>query len=250
MKLILQRIYFFFWGVPVFVVCMVVYTLCILLSLFLIPNKRRAGRVAYFWLRCWGLTFSTCVGIFYKTSISEALKKGQTYVFACNHNSFIDGICICLSVPGDFRPLGKVELMKIPVFGWMYRYVVILVDRNSVESRQKSMVEMQKHLNDGISVLVFPEGTMNQTESILQPFKNGAFVLAVEMQTSIVPMVMYGTKQCMPRRPKFTLQPGIVKTYFLDPVETRGMDKKDIDSLKSKVFLKMQEKLVELEGLG
>lgn len=247
MNVFFQRLYFFLWGLPVFVVCMVLYTALILLSLTLIPSKKWGGKVAYFWLRCWGYSFSTVALIFYRKKISKAIDPSGTYIYSSNHNSFLDGINICISIPHDFRPLGKVELTKVPVFGWMYRYVVILVDRKSAESRLKSMKEMERHLKEGISVLVFPEGTMNITPHTLQEFKNGAFTLAIDTQTPIVPMVMINTRKCMPRKPKFTLRPGIITTYLLDPIATHGMTRNDTETLKRKVFQKMEEKLLEFE---
>lgn len=247
MKLFLQRLYFFY-GLLVFMLCMVTFTALILLTVALVPSKKWAGKTAYFFLRCWGYSFSTLTFIFYRFNGLENVQRGQSYVFTCNHNSFLDGIAICLSIPNDFRPLGKIELTKVPIFGWMYRYVVILVDRNSAESRQQSMLEMKRHMQEGISVLVFPEGTMNKTSSLMQPFKNGAFTLALETQSSIVPMVMWNTKKQMPRVPKFALWPGIIDIHFLPPVETYGMLKSDTESLKKEVFEQMENKLLELQG--
>jgi 1-acyl-sn-glycerol-3-phosphate acyltransferase len=243
LKIILQRLYFIY-GTLVFIVCMVTYTTCILVAVALISDKRRFGKIAYFFLRCWGYTFSTCTFIFYKVHGLQHIDPNRSYVFVCNHNSFLDGIAICLATPNDFRPLGKIELTKIPVFGWMYRHVVILVDRNSVESRQKSMLEMKRSTQNGISVLVFPEGTMNQTKDPLQPFKNGAFTLAIETQEPIVPMVMLNTKKCMPRSPKFTLRPGVIHVRFLPAVETAGLTKSDTEKLKSEVFDTMEKELL------
>ena len=247
MRLFLQRIYFIY-GLLVFVLCMVTFTMLILFTVALVSNKKWAGKVAYFFLRCWGFGFSSLAFIFYRFHGLENVQKNQSYVFTSNHNSFLDGIAICLSIPNDFRPLGKIELTKVPIFGWMYRYVVILVDRNSAESRQKSMLEMKHHMREGISVLVFPEGTMNKTSSLMQPFKNGAFTLALETQSSVVPMVMWNTKKHMPRVPKFALCPGIIDIHFLPPIETRGMVKNDLETLKREVFEQMKNKLLELQG--
>lgn len=247
MKLVFQRLYFFLWGLPVFVVCMVTFTPLILLSLAVVPNRVRGGKIAYFWLRCWGWWFSTATFVFYKTYSNSKIKKDQAYVFASNHNSFIDGINICLAIPNDFRPLGKIELTKVPVFGWMYRYVVILVDRKSAESRLRSMREMEDHLKQNISVLVFPEGTMNSTPQLLQEFKNGAFTLAIDTQTPIVPMVMVGTRKILPKKPPVAFQPGLVKTFLLDPIETKGLQRSDLESLKTKVYHAIYTKLLEFE---
>ncbi len=239
MKLFFQRLYFFY-GVLIFVICMITFTTCILLSVSLIPNKRTAGKVAYFFLRCWGYGFSTCCFIFYRFHGHENIDPNKSYVFTSNHSSFLDGIAICLAIPNDFRPLGKIELTKVPIFGLMYRHVVILVDRNSNESRQKSMLEMKRHMNEGISVLVFPEGTMNKTTDLMQPFKNGAFTLAIETQKPILPMVMLNAKNCFPRIPKFALQPGMIDIHFLPEISTQGMAKGNLEELKNATFEQMK----------
>lgn len=239
MRLLSQRLYFIY-GLLVFVACMVTFTTLILLSVSLISNKRLAGKVSYFFLRCWGYGFSSLCFIFYRFHGLENIDPNKSYVFTSNHSSFLDGIAICLAIPNDFRPLGKIELTKVPIFGWMYRHVVILVDRNSNESRQKSMTEMKRHMEEGISVLVFPEGTMNKTKELLQPFKNGAFTLAIETQQPIVPMVMLNARKCFPRVPKFALQPGMIDIHFLPEISTNGLTKNNLEELKQKVFQTME----------
>lgn len=243
MRLFLRRLYFFY-GVLVFSVCMFTFTPLILLTVAIVKDEKKAGRIAYFFLRCWGYGFSTFCLVFYKVEGRGNFDHNKAYIFACNHNSFLDGIAICLAIPNDFRPLGKVELLKIPVFGLMYRHVVILVNRNSVESRHKSMLTMVKKMKEGISILIFPEGTMNKGADWLQPFMNGAFSLAIEVQRPIVPMIMHNSKKVMPRTPNYTLQPGIIKINFLPPVATSGLNKNDIDSLKSEVYLQIEKNLI------
>lgn len=240
MKLFLKRLYFIY-GLLIFIVCMVTFTSLILLTVGLVRNEKIAGRICYFFLRCWGYGFSTFSLIFYRFHGLENIDKSKSYVFTSNHSSFLDGIAICLAIPNDFRPLGKIELTKVPIFGLMYRHVVILVDRNSNESRQKSMLDMKRHMEDGISVLVFPEGTMNKTNQLLQPFKNGAFTLAIETQKPIIPMIMLNARNCFPRVPMFALQPGIIDIHFLPAIETLGSTRNDLESIKNDVFNKITE---------
>ncbi|MBC7388502.1 MAG: 1-acyl-sn-glycerol-3-phosphate acyltransferase [Opitutaceae bacterium] len=244
MRLFLRRLYFFY-GVLVFTVCMVTFTSLILLTIAIVKDQKRAGHISYFFLRCWGFCFSSFCLVFYKIEGKENFNHQEAYIFACNHNSFLDGIAICLAIPNDFRPLGKVELLKIPVFGLMYKHVVILVNRNSMESKHKSMLTMVKKIKEGISILIFPEGTMNKGSDLLQPFMNGAFSLAIEVQRPIVPMIMHNSKKVMPRVPNYTLQPGIIKIKFLSPVSTSGLNKNDIDSLKSEVYLQIEKNLIK-----
>jgi 1-acyl-sn-glycerol-3-phosphate acyltransferase len=62
-----------------------------------------------------------------------------------------------------FRPLGKIEIQKVPVFGIIYKVVVVVVDRSSSENRAKSMRDLKDVISKGISILIFPEGTFNET---------------------------------------------------------------------------------------
>jgi len=102
---------------------------------------------------------------------------------------------------------------------------------------------MVKRIGEGISILIFPEGTMNKGQALLQPFKSGAFTLAIDVQKPIVPMVFHNIKKCMPRVPNYTLQPGIVKIVFLSPIPTLGLRKTDSESLKTEVYLRIEESL-------
>ena len=66
----------------------------------------------------------------------ENFRKGQAYIYVSNHTSFLDLPGIRMIIPGEFRPLAKKELLKIPVFGWIARGATIIVDRSSGESRK------------------------------------------------------------------------------------------------------------------
>ncbi len=57
-----------------------------------------------------------------------------------------------IMIPGEFNPLAKKELLKIPVFGWIAKSASIIVDRSSGESRKKSMDKLKKLLT-GVSIL-------------------------------------------------------------------------------------------------
>ncbi|MCW5909925.1 MAG: 1-acyl-sn-glycerol-3-phosphate acyltransferase [Cyclobacteriaceae bacterium] len=70
-----------------------------------------------------------------------------------------------MTIRGQFRPLAKKELLKLPVFGWITRATCVVVDRSSNESRKKKE-RLKEILNMGINILVFPEGTQNRTKRI------------------------------------------------------------------------------------
>ena len=94
--------------------------------------------------------------------------------------------------------VGKKELEKIPIFGYLYRRVAILVDRSSPESRKRVYEKSKKRLDKGLSVCIFPEGGVPEPSIILDQFKNGAFSLAVEFQIPIVPMTFLDCEKKFP----------------------------------------------------
>jgi 1-acyl-sn-glycerol-3-phosphate acyltransferase len=158
----------------------------------------------------------------------------------------LDSPAFVLAIPGQFRPLGKIEMRKIPIFGWVYPYVVIMVDRSSLESKRKSMLTLMQKLKEGISIFIFPEGKMNQSKDTLLPFHDGAFRIAVETQMPIMPMVILNSRHIMPRH-EFQPRPGTITTRFLSPVYTTGLTIRDIPRLKEQVYHMMKQAIEQSE---
>ena len=136
-------------------------------------------------------------------------------------------------IPGQFRPLAKKELLKIPIFGWIARSATIIVDRSSSQSRKKSLDILKQILLDGISVLIFVEGTQNRTSEPLQPFHDGAFRIAVDTQQPLLPIVVQGAGKLMPPG-TIRLSPGLIKIFVGDEIATDGLAADDIPALKEK----------------
>ena len=147
-------------------------------------------------------------------------------------------------IPGQFRPLAKKELLKIPVFGWIARSATIIVDRSSSQSRRKSMDILKQILQDGISILIFVEGTQNRTKELLQPFHDGAFRIAVDTQQPLLPLVVVGAGRLMPPG-TIRLRPGLIRIYVGDEIASAGLTTDDIPVLKQRTFEIMRETLIE-----
>jgi 1-acyl-sn-glycerol-3-phosphate acyltransferase len=204
----------------------------------------RAGVVGYFFLRCWSWVFSMLTFIRYEFYGRENFKKGKSYIYVSNHTSFLDLPGIRMIIPGQFRPLAKKELKKIPVFGWIAQAATIIVDRSSPESRKKSIDRLKYLLKQGISIMIFVEGTQNRTKEILQPFKDGAFRIAVDTQQPLLPMVVIGAGKLMPPG-TINLRPGTIRIYVGDEIPTTGLTTKEIPALKEKTFAIMKEMIVK-----
>lgn len=127
-------------------------------------------------------------------------------------------------------------MLKIPVFGWIYKRLVVMIDRSSRESRDHSVAELRKDLADGQSVLIFPEGTMNKSELPLNPFYDGAFRLAIETQTPVLPFAILNSRAHLPRTDPLLLNPGLIRTVFGEAIEVKGLVAEDLEELKQKTF--------------
>jgi 1-acyl-sn-glycerol-3-phosphate acyltransferase len=202
----------------------------------------RFGRVGYFFLYLWSWIFSKLTFIRYKFYGLENFKKGQSYIFVSNHTSFLDIPGVCMAIPGQFRPLAKKELKKIPVFGWIASAAAIIVDRSSHESRKKSIDRLKMMLRRGISILIFAEGTQNRTSEILQPFHDGAFRIAIDTQQPVLPMVVIGAGPLMPPS-TFDLSPGLIRIYVGEVIDTTQYP--EVKALKEKTFEQMTELILK-----
>ena len=136
--------------------------------------------------------------------------------------------------------IGKKELEKIPIFGFIYKRTMILVDRSSNESKKKVFEETKNKLNSGISLGIFPEGTVPGIEVELAPFKHGAFTMAIEHQVPIVPMTFLDNKKRFPWSCGGLIggskgSPGKLRVKIHEPIDTTGMVKEDRVVLSEKV---------------
>jgi 1-acyl-sn-glycerol-3-phosphate acyltransferase len=202
------------------------------------------GWLGYRFLKIWSWIFSMLTFIRYTFYGRENFRKGQSYIYVSNHTSFLDIPGICLTIPGEFRPLAKKELKKIPVFGWIAQSAAVIVDRSSGESRKKSMDQLKKILLNGLSILIFAEGTQNRTKEILQPLKDGAFRIAIDTQQPILPMVVVGAGPLMPPG-TIQLRPGKVKIIVAEEIPTAGLTTDDLPSLKKKTFETMHAMIAQ-----
>jgi 1-acyl-sn-glycerol-3-phosphate acyltransferase len=135
------------------------------------------------------------------------------------------------------RPLGKFESSKIPIFGWVYRAAVIMVDRSSPEKRAKSLRNLKAALHKKTSIFIFPEGTFSMTnKKPLKAFYNGAFKLAIEMQIPIQPILMIDAVDRMHFDSVFSLTPGPNRVVYLDTIQVTNYTMDDVEKLKTEVY--------------
>ena len=160
-------------------------------------------------------------------------EKGKSYMLIANHTSMIDIMLMLVSVKNPFVFVGKKELAKIPLFGFFYKRTCILVDRSSAKSRQAVFLRAQKRLKSGLSICIFPEGGVPEEHIVLDEFKDGAFRLAINHQTPIVPIVFLDNK----KRFSYTFfsgGPGKLRVKILGFLNTQALNIEDTKLLNNK----------------
>ncbi len=189
--------------------------------------------------------FGITTGIWFTGHNKKLVDTKKSHIFVINHTSFLDACAIPIAIPSTLVGLGKKELSKIPIFGWVTSRFAIWIDRSNPESRKEGSKKMKALLKGGTSVLVAPEGTRNNTDEVLLPFRYGPFRLAIESQIPITPVVIHNAAKLM-KRGSLLLKPGVVHSYILPEVSVEGMTEDHLESLTQNVFKMMKNKIEEL----
>ncbi len=212
-------------------------------------GKVKGGNFIYHILRIWSGAWFFLVGIRHKNIYQSKPDPKKQYIFVINHKSNLDAALLVETIRQPFRPLGKVEISKVPVFGFIYRSVVVMVDRNDAGNRAKSLRNLKSVMKKGISIMIFPEGTFNETDQPLKAFYDGAFRIAIETQTPIQPVLFLDSYKRFKYHHLLSLNPGPSRSLFLDPIPVDGLTLSDAKSLKERVFKIMEENLVSFATL-
>jgi 1-acyl-sn-glycerol-3-phosphate acyltransferase len=230
------------WAIVVFIITMLLFFIPFLLfSYFAKPpnNTKRFVTMS----RVWMGIYLPLIGCPVTVRGREHFAKGATYVVVCNHNSFMDVPVSYPVIPGGNKTIAKIEMVKIPLFGMIYRTGSVLVDRKSESSRKESYVQMKKVLAMGLHMCIYPEGTRNKTGQPLKSFHDGAFRLALDTGKAVLPAVIFNTRKVLPANKPFYLMPRPLSIHFLAPVPVQPGD--TVEQLKQKVFGIMEEYFIK-----
>lgn len=220
---------------------------CVLpfVAVFALQDEKRGGDRIYKVCRYWDNAWLTLIGIRHVNIFESSPDPERRYVFVSNHISYLDIPLILQAIRrNSFRILGKAEMTKFPVFGYIYRRAVVLVDRTTAEGRSRSVRELKSLLSIDRSVFIFPEGTFNETGRPLKAFYDGAFRIAIETQTPLQPILFPDTFDRMHYRSLLCLRPGTTRAIFLPEVDVQGLTLADLPSLKQQVFALMEAGLM------
>lgn len=237
------RILFSLYGFILFIVLLLLlFPLVIVASFF---GKIRGGNFIYKICQFWADSMMIIWGIRHRNIFEAPHDKNKQYVFIFNHISYMDIPIIMKAIRKQpFRILGKSEMAKIPVFGFLYQHAVVMVDRSNAVKRAESVAKLKAFIRKGISVVIAPEGTFNMTANPLKEFYDGAFKIAIETQTPIKPILFLDTFHRMHYKSIFTLSPGRSRAIYLEEISVEGLTLDELPLLKKKVYDLMESKLI------
>jgi 1-acyl-sn-glycerol-3-phosphate acyltransferase len=223
---------FAIWALIIFVATLLPVTLLMwIIGLIDEPKRTEIFRVvSQIWMRIFFL-FTGC-GL--KIKGKKNFVCGEKYIVTCNHNSFMDVPVTTPFIPGANKTIAKAEMAKIPLFGLIYKRGSVLVDRKDKNSRRDSFIKMKNVLNLGMHMCIYPEGTRNKTDLPLALFHDGAFRLAVETGTAIVPALLFNTKKILPPGKSFYFWPAKMEIHFLPAIPVHPGD--NYETLKENVY--------------
>jgi 1-acyl-sn-glycerol-3-phosphate acyltransferase len=169
----------------------------------------------------WGRIGLLLAGVRLTVAGREHLADRGPVIYMANHVSNFDILALYAGLPGQFRWMAKIELFRIPLFGFaMRRAGYIPVDRSNRKNSVLSMREAVRRIERGTSVVIFPEGTRSP-DGTLQAFKTGSFTLALMAQVPVAPIAITGSGDVMPKHSRW-IRGGHVTLTILPPVETAG----------------------------
>jgi len=224
------------WALIVFVISLLPVAL-LMWIIGIVREPKRTGifrKISIVWMRIFFFLTGCTLKIFGKKNF----KRDENYIVTCNHNSFMDVPVATPFIPRANKTIAKAEMAKIPLFGLIYKRGSVLVNRNDRKSREDSFKKMRQVLEMGMDMCIYPEGTRNKTDLPLKDFHSGAFRLAIETGTAIIPALIFNTKKVLPPG-KFYFWPARMELHFLPSVQIHKNE--TYDFLKEKIHRIMRE---------
>ena len=181
------------------------------------------------------------------TTISDEVDLAKPYVYVSNHLSYLDIAAVMTTVPIWWRFVAMKKLRYVPVFGGVMKDLGnIFIDRSTTEKAYRSIEEAARRIAGGQSILVYPEGGISR-DGRIQPFKRGAFALAIRAGVPVVPIIMRGTDKVLDIHRAFS-RSGTAYCDLLPPVPTEGLAPEDGQALAERVWRMMIESGDRLDG--
>ncbi|MEJ2167175.1 MAG: lysophospholipid acyltransferase family protein [Desulfobacterales bacterium] len=188
------------------------------------------GNIVHLIARIWGRGILFVSRIRVSVQGLDLIDPKRSYIYMSNHQSNFDIPVLLAHLTVQFRWLAKAELFKIPIFSRAMRGAgYIRIDRSNRESAIESLKEAAAKMKDGVSIMIFPEGTRSLDGNI-RPFKKGGFIMAVDTGVPIVPIILRGTWPIMAKS-SWRINTGEVFIEIEKPIDTTGYTRETKDAL-------------------
>lgn len=241
--IIVYRVYF---AVVFFLVLLILYPI----FWFLLLKRENFERV--FKLKVFTSRIILILDFIRLKRIGEIPELGDgPYVICANHASYLDIILMYRILPKKrFLFIGKSELLNWPIINIFFKKLDIAVNREKRSSGMRSIIRAKQEIKNGWSIVIFPEGGIPVDTPVLNPFKNGAFKLAIDSGIPILPITIIDNWKLFNVDPLLTgdARPGISRVIIHKPISTEGMDKKDLITLRQQTFDTINGPLLEYNG--
>ena len=195
---------------------------------------QKTGNIPHHIARGWARSILLISKVRVNVEGLDNITPGESYVYMANHQSMYDIVALLGHLRVPFRWLAKIELFRIPVFGYaMARAGYIAIDRSNRRAAFNSIDRAAKKVREGSSVIIFPEGARSKDGNI-KAFKKGGFMLALKSKRPIVPVTILGSRSILPKG-SLKVQTGKILVRVHPPIETTGFTIKTIDGLMETV---------------
>jgi 1-acyl-sn-glycerol-3-phosphate acyltransferase len=220
-------------------------TIIVSISAIIVTPLDRSGRAYHWHAWVWSKIVLWLFGIKVSVVGMEHLGAGKHFIYVANHASMFDIPAVMGNIPDEIRIVMKKELTRIPIFGWALKVGhYITIDRDNPKDAMKSLDRAAEKIRNGASVLLFAEGTRT-TDGKLQPFKRGAFALAVKSGVPIIPVTINGTYRIM-KKGSWQVHPSHITIVLEKPIPTEGLTGKDGEfQLMQRVFETIKKNYVD-----
>lgn len=249
MKLILrfiQVIYSVYAFIVFLILMLALFPFIVLASLW---GKIRGGNLIYKICRFWAQACLLLWGIRHRNIFEAPHDASKPSILVFNHISYMDiPVLMTAFRYQHVRVLGKAEMTKVPIFGFIYSKAVVTVNRSDVRHRAQSVAVLKRVLKNNISIVIAPEGTFNMSNEPLKDFYDGAFRIAIDTQTPIKPVLFLDAYDRLHYNSLLSLTPGKSRAVYLPEVSVEGYEVRDVAKLKTIVYERMQKGLEKYQA--
>lgn len=193
--------------------------------------------------RAWGRLILWASGVRVVVEGVENVRPDRAQIIASNHQSWYDVFALASTIPKRYRFIAKAELRRIPLFGRAWESAghisILRQDRSKAIDALDTAAELAR--SDNSAIMIFPEGTRS-ADGRLQPFKKGAFMLALRTGLEIVPAAVIGSR-AVQKKSDWRVHPGTIIVRFGEGIDTTSFDEEHREELTELVYGKIQNLL-------